>query len=116
MEGYKITLEEKKRILETLDQPILKRVDDEGEIDKEVLNTSELGQTVNRVQEIHKLAAPEYWNHCPTLENAVDIASRGTTATQMTDEKWWHGPSFPKKPPNEWHSLTTFKLPEEIDQ
>ena len=71
----------------------------------------------NRVQEIRKLAAPEHWNHCPTHENAADIASRGTTATQIvTDEKWWHGPSFLKKPPNEWPSPTFFKLPKEIDQ
>ena len=63
LEGYNITLEDKKRILETLDQTILESVDDEGKIDKEVLNTSKFGQTVNRVQEIGKLAAQEYWNH-----------------------------------------------------
>ena len=43
LEGYKITLEEKKRILETLDQTILES------IDEEVLNTSKFGETVNRV-------------------------------------------------------------------
>ena len=41
----------------------------------------------NRVQEIRKLAAPEYWNHCPTHENAADIASPGTTATQIVSDR-----------------------------
>ena len=49
MEGYKITLEEKKRTLETLDQTILESIDDEEKIDEEVLNTSEFCETINRV-------------------------------------------------------------------
>ena len=46
LEGYKITLEEKKRTLETLDQTILESIDDEEKIDEEILNTSEFGETI----------------------------------------------------------------------
>lgn len=55
----------------------------------------------NRVQEIQEISEPESWRHCPSKENAADVASRGTTLANL-DDKWWSGPSFLVQPHSCW--------------
>ena len=58
------------------------------------------------MQEIRKLAPSKLWKYVPTKQNPADIASRGTTATQLVENKmWWNGPEFLVKSNNEhWPS------------
>ena len=59
----------------------------------------------NRLVEIRKLAPPELWRYVPTKQNPADIASRGTTATQLAENKlWWNGPEFLIKSIEHWPS------------
>ena len=49
----------------------------------------------NRLREIRRIAPTELWKYVPTKQNPADIASRGTTATQLIENKlWWNGPEF----------------------
>ena len=49
----------------------------------------------NRLREIRRLAPSELWKYVPTKQNPADIASRGTTATQLVGNKLWcNGPEF----------------------
>ena len=44
----------------------------------------------NQLVEIRRSAPPELWKYFPTKQNPADIASRGTTATQLVENKlWW---------------------------
>ena len=57
----------------------------------------------NRLVEIRRLAPPELWKYVPTKQNPADIASCGTTATQLTENKlWWNGPEFLIKSTEHW--------------
>ena len=59
----------------------------------------------NRLLEIRRLAPPELWKYVPTKQNPADIASRGTTATQLVENKlWWNGPEFLIKSNEHWPS------------
>ncbi len=41
--------------------------------------------------------------YVPTKQNPADIASRGTTATQLVENKlWWNGPEFLTKSNEHW--------------
>ena len=49
----------------------------------------------NRVNEIRKLTSIDSWNYCPTDMNPADLASRGSTATDLVKNRlWWDGPTF----------------------
>ena len=59
----------------------------------------------NRLQEIRKLAPSKLWKYVPTKQNPAGIASRGTTATQLVENKmWWNGPEFLVKSDEHWPS------------
>ena len=59
----------------------------------------------NRLQEIRKLAPSKLWKYVPTKQNPANIASRGTTATQLVENKmWWNGPEFLVKSNEHWPS------------
>ena len=49
LEGYKITLEDKKNILEKLDETILGDINDDDKIDDEIFNASEFAESINRL-------------------------------------------------------------------
>ena len=59
----------------------------------------------NRLQKIRKLAPSKLCKYVPTKQNPADIASRGTTATQLVGNKmWWNGPEFLVKSNEHWPS------------
>ena len=46
----------------------------------------------NRVIEIHSLTNPSNWNHCEGKSNPADLLTRGITAAELTESKFWiHG-------------------------
>jgi len=53
----------------------------------------------NRVSEIQKLTSPEWWIHCPGVQNPADLLTRGCSGTKLTEcDLWWKGPPFLKDP------------------
>ena len=49
----------------------------------------------NRVSNIQEILPRKNWDYVPTKENPADIASRGTTVSELSDnELWWKGPSW----------------------
>ena len=65
----------------------------------------------NRVIKIRKLVTPDKWNYCPTDLNPADIASRGSKATELSDNQlWWTGPDPLKKSPEFWPNILNFRL------
>lgn len=49
----------------------------------------------NRVQQIHDRSDPTQWLHVSSSDNPTDIASRGITSKQLSEnELWFKGPDF----------------------
>ena len=49
----------------------------------------------NRVSNIQETLPRKNWDYVPTNENPADVASRGTTVSELLDnELWWNGPSW----------------------
>ena len=49
----------------------------------------------NRVSEIRRLIPVENIRHCPDVCNPADVASRGTSITQLLNQQeWWFGPTW----------------------
>ena len=68
----------------------------------------------NRVTEIQRLVALQFWFHCPTKENVADIASRGASPSELLSEtRWWKGPTWLVMPKEEWPNLETPVSPTE---
>lgn len=65
----------------------------------------------NRVSEIQDHVPANNWSHIPTKKNPADIASRGSSITDLRDSSmWWHGPSFLTSS-SEPHPSQDFTLP-----
>ena len=50
----------------------------------------------NRVTEIHSMADPALWAHCPGQDNPADLITRGMHAEALTDSFWFSGPAWLK--------------------
>ena len=57
----------------------------------------------NRVSVIQELTKPYQWDHISGQENPADISSRGLTAQQVTETRWFQGPEFLQKYKSEWN-------------
>ena len=52
----------------------------------------------NRIGEIHRMTSPEQWRHVPGTCNLPDLPTRGLSAKELTDSKFWmDGPTFLKE-------------------
>lgn len=56
----------------------------------------------NRVKEIQSLISPLAWNHVPGIDNPADLASRGCSAEQFLERRWWEGPDWLYQSEENW--------------
>ncbi|KAF7641096.1 hypothetical protein LDENG_00294180, partial [Lucifuga dentata] len=48
----------------------------------------------NRIQKIHLSTSPQQWRYVPTDKNPADLASRGSSASELLTSNWFTGPQF----------------------
>ena len=48
----------------------------------------------NRIQKIHLNSSPQQWRYVSTSNNPADLASRGSSATEILTSSWFTGPRF----------------------
>lgn len=75
----------------------------------------------HRTSEIHENIDASCWRYVPTKQNPADIASRGTSITEIKQSSlWWQGPSFLSEPsatiPNQDFELPLATAPEKCKQ
>jgi len=56
----------------------------------------------NRVEEVRKLSEAESWRHIPGEHNPADLPSRGCSASQLLEMRWWEGPKWLQKSEDQW--------------
>lgn len=71
----------------------------------------------NRVVKILVVTLPTQWSHIPTAKNLADVASRGFFPEDfVTNNLWWHGPTFLLEDPTSWSQckqcVPTSEVPE----
>ena len=60
----------------------------------------------NQIGEIHRMTSPEQWRHVPGTCNLADLPTRGLSAKELTDSKFWmEGPTLLKGEESAWPSL-----------
>ena len=71
----------------------------------------------NRVAEIRHRSKPEEWFFVPGMLNPADMASRSATVEELlTNEFWWEGPAFLRKPEDDWPTHKALTRQEAYDQ
>ncbi len=61
----------------------------------------------NCVAAITELVPSDQWRHVRSASNPADLASQGTTVTNLLESSlWWEGPPWLKLPPEAWPHLT----------
>jgi len=69
----------------------------------------------NQVETIRKFSQPEWWRHCPGLQNPADLASRGAPAPALvTSTLWWNGPIWLREDEREWPDPPDNQIPPTI--
>ena len=64
--------------------------------------------------EIREVSKPSQWRPCPGLLNPADDASRGLSAQKLVkSDRWFRGPAFLSKPPEEWPEAEIGELPKD---
>lgn len=56
----------------------------------------------NRIKEINCITKKQDWRHVPGEKNPADLPSRGCTALQLSESRWWEGPFWLREPPECW--------------
>ena len=72
----------------------------------------------NRVSNIQEIVPRKHWDHVPTNENPADVASRGTTVSELLEnELWWNGPSWLSSDVQNWphYRPTNEEVPEKCE-
>ena len=69
----------------------------------------------NRVAEIQETTDAKEWRHVPTQDNPADDASRGVSASSLSDRRWLHGPEFLQFSPERWPATLTPRAVSEDD-
>ena len=59
----------------------------------------------NRVREIREITAQNTWMYVPSEMNPADLPSRGCSAKQLLDSRWWEGPEWLRENENSWPNL-----------
>ena len=71
----------------------------------------------NRVAEICKRSKAEEWYFVPGMLNPADLASRSATVSElMSNDLWWEGPAFLKKPEDDWPGHKALNRQEAFEQ
>ncbi|XP_071652824.1 uncharacterized protein [Temnothorax longispinosus] len=70
----------------------------------------------NRIQEIRQLTEPVQWHHVPGTMNPADVPSRGCSAKQLLESRWWEGPEWLKKSRDQWPSAEYTVDESEVDR
>ncbi|XP_071044575.1 uncharacterized protein [Parasteatoda tepidariorum] len=65
----------------------------------------------NRVKEIRSLTSHTMWRHIPGSFNPADLASRGCSAEQLIERRWWEGPNWLYENEQNWPK--SFEAPDE---
>ena len=67
----------------------------------------------NRVGEIQRTTDPEQWRHVPGKLNPADLPTRGVSAKDLTESKFWkEGPEFLKADESTWPERLPTKVVE----
>lgn len=48
----------------------------------------------DQIQKIHLSTAPQQWRYVSTKNNPADLASRGSSASEILTSSWFTGPQF----------------------
>ena len=68
-----------------------------------------------RIEEIREKSEIE-WRYVPTLENPVDLGTRGCTINQLKYENtWWEGPEYLKNDEINWPKMDKIKKDDNSD-
>lgn len=70
----------------------------------------------NRIAEIRLTTSVEMWHHVPGTMNPADLPSRGCSAKQLKESRWWEGPKWLYGDPDTWPSGNFTCNEEEISQ
>jgi hypothetical protein len=71
----------------------------------------------NRIELIQERSIMDNWRYVPTDVNPADIASRGSTITELSSSSLWKsGPDFILRPQEEWPEQPPYFLPGEAQE